>query len=113
MALQKPKPGENYGPQSPPFRDDKFAADYPNLTEYLFTDRWQDGSVRVTSTLSVFSDNGCIKFVLNDRDNNRSAFFSEETWMDTLVAIEQALASGRVDWKSRRGTTNDAMKTPF
>lgn len=113
MALNKPKPGEAFGQPSPPFRDEKFVNDYPNITEYLFTAFWQDGSPRVTSTLSVFSDNGSLKVVLNDRDNQRSAFFSEETLIDTLTAIEQALASNRVDWKSRRGGGTGQMATPF
>lgn len=113
MALRKPVPGEFYGPPQPPFNDPEFAAKYPNLTEYLVTSRWADGSIRQTSTLSIFTDGVSLKVVLNDRDNNRSAFFCEETFDDSLAAIEAALANDRVDWKSRSANKSGGMQTPF
>ena len=113
MGLQKPRPGEMIGPVAPPFRDEEFVATFPNLSEHLLTAQYDDGTVRATSTLSVFSDGMAIKMVLNDRDNNRSAFFSEPTFMGTLLAIETALKEGRVDWKMKGTRTGDPNKVPW
>lgn len=112
MALRKPLPGQQYGPVAPMFSDEDFQRDYPNITEYLFTERWADGSMRQTSTLSVFSDNGSLKIVLNDRDNNRSAFFSAKRFLEALENMETALREETVDWKSR-GQNRQASQTPF
>lgn len=112
MALRKPLPGQQYGQAAPMFDDQDFRQLYPNLYEYLFTDRWADGSVRQTSTLSVFSDNGALKVVLNDRDNNRSAFFSAKRFNEALESMETALREETVDWKSR-SHTKPAGQTPF
>lgn len=113
MALRKPKPGELLGPQDPPFVDNAFQGDYPCLTEYLFTRQWADGSHRMTSTLSIFTDNGALKLVINDRDNNRSAFISKPTWAEALEALESGLAHDSLDWKSKSQVNQAAMKTPF
>jgi len=111
--LRKPKPGENYGPPSVPFCDEEFAKKWPNVLEYLITDRWTDGTVRVTSTLSIFTDGVSLKVVLNDRDNNRSAFFCEATFAEAMEAMEDALRLDRVDWKSRSSYSKPAKDTPF
>jgi len=111
--LRKPQPGEMYGPPALPFCDPDFQSKYPNVTEYLFTRNWTDGSVRQTSTLSVFTDGEAMKVVLNDRENNRSAFFCEPTFSGALEAMEAALAADRVDWKSRSSGAAKAMQTPF
>lgn len=113
MGLRKPAPGEMYGPPAVPFSDAEFQRKYPSITEYLFTQKWQDGSPRVTSTLAIFSSEGALKVVLNDRDNNRSAFFCEPTVELALESLEQALSTDRVDWKTKPGMASDKMKTPF
>jgi len=113
MAIRKPKPGEYNGPVEDPFNDAAFAGDYPTLHEYLFQTAWADGSFRHTSTLSVFTDNGIMKVVINDRDNNRSAFFTGKTWRDIFDKLEAALAGETVDWRFKGGNSVDKMKTPF
>lgn len=113
MAIRKPKPGEYNGPVEDPFKDGAFQGDWPTLYEYLFMTQWADGSFRHTSTMSVFTDNGIMKIVLNDRDNNRSAFFTGATWRDIFDKIEAALAGETVDWRFKGGSGVDKTKTPF
>lgn len=113
MALRKPTPGQMLGIASVPFRDEEFASRYPSIVEYLFTAKWTDGSVRVTSTISLFADNDCLKLVLNDRDNNRSVFINATTVEGALVALEEALANDTADWKSRSGGAAAQSKTPW
>lgn len=111
--LRKPLPGQTYGISDVPFEDEDFKARYPSLYEYLFTQKWTDGSVRQTSTLSVFTDGVSLKLVINDRDNNRSGFINAATWIECLELMEARLANDEMDWKSRSGTQSQNMKTPF
>lgn len=113
MSIRKPRPGEYNGPVEDPFNDAAFQGDYPTVHEYLFQTQWADGSFRHTSTISVFTDNGVMKLVLNDRDNNRSAFFTAKTWRDLFDKMEAALAGETVDWRFKGGSGVDKMKTPF
>jgi len=111
--LKKPAPGQMYGTASTPFVDEEFINEYPTITEYLFTSKWTDGSVRATSTLSIFTDGDAMKVVLNDRDNNRSAFFCEATFSGAMHAMEKALREDKVDWKSRSSSGQAAKQIPF
>jgi len=111
--IKKPRPGEYYGPPEVPFLDDDFRDRMPNLYEYLTLERWQDGSVRTTSTLTIFVSGGNLKVVLNDRDNNRSAFFNASTFDSCLTEIESQLKADRVDWKSKGSSNGTSQKTPF
>ena len=103
MTIERPKPGAMLGSPSTPFRDEAFKAAYPTLHDYLFKDRYVDGSVRVTSTLSIFNDGEALKLVINDRDNNRSAFFNVATLDALFTAAEAALKTGKAEWRSRAG----------
>jgi len=113
MPIRKPVPGEFFGVPDTPFDDEAFKGDFPNLYEYLTLTRWQDGSIRQTSTLTIFIDNRALKIVINDRDNQRSAFFNARTWGECLVKLETALSDDTVDWKSKGGVKKDAEKIPW
>jgi HKD family nuclease len=107
--LQRPKPGEILGPSDAPFTDSKFAKEFPMLHAMLKETRYDDGNPRVSSTILFFCENGVLRACLNDRDNNRSAFFTDEQFLTLLEVMENGLTSGRVDWRSKR----DAARTPF
>jgi len=110
--LRKPRPGEYYGAPEVPYEDVAFQGDYPNIHEYLTVERWADGSPRTTSTLTLFVSGGSLKVVLNDRDNNRSAFINDSSVVAALEKLEAQLKSESVDWKSK-GSSNGAGKPPF
>lgn len=111
--LRKPKPGERSGPVEAPWDDESFAKAYPTITEMLYATRYEDNTVRTTSTLLVFCDNGVLRICLNDRDNVRSAFFTGVTFEGALLSAENALAAGLVEWKSKAGYGNTNGKVPF
>lgn len=111
--LRKPKPGERTGPVEPVFNDADFKATYPQTTDHLAAVRYEDGSPRVTSTLLIFCDTGILRVCLNDRDNNRSVFFTGETVEAALTSMENALAEGTVEWRSRSQSGYNNVKTPF
>lgn len=111
--VKRPNPGEQYKKVEPKWVDHDFESLYPNLTEYLTAESWDDGKARRTSTLLVFFEAGSLKLCLNDRDSNRSAFFCEGTMADTLARIESALTDGTVEWRNRGYVQGGGNKTPF
>lgn len=111
--LQRPKPGEKSGPVEKAFADAHFSKQYPYLHAMLTSQKYEDGTPRITSTLLIFSDNGVLRFCLNDRDNNRSAFFTDSTFEWILEKVEQSVAMGTVEWKTKGQYNSNGMKTPF
>jgi len=113
MALRKPLPGQYNGPVEEPFHDNAFQGDFPTLHEYLTAPKYPDGTFRHTATMLVFFDGPVLKLVINDRDNNRSAFFTAPTFRDAMDKAEAALACETADWRFKGGNSVDKMKTPF
>jgi len=83
-------------------KDPFFAEKYEALHEYLTMTAWEDGSERVTSTISLFVDQGQWKARLNDRDGGQVAFVSAEGFIALLEALETALRDGTLDWREDR-----------
>lgn len=113
MALFKPKPGQQFGKKDLSWCDPDFLASYPTLMSYLKDTSYDDARPRVTSTLLLFVEAGCLKICLNDRDNLRSAFFNYDTIESTFAGIEAALAADDVDWKSKGSGTGNGAKIPY
>lgn len=111
--LRRPLPGERSGPKEAVFNDADFFATYPQTAAQLRQMTYDDGSQRVTSTLLVFCDQQVLRVCLNDRDNNRSVFFTGETLEAALLAMENALASNTVEWRTRGQQGFNNTKTPF
>jgi len=82
--------------------DPFFAEKYEALHEYLTLSVWEDGSSRMTSTISLFTDNGQWKARLNDRDEGTVAFVAAEGFIALLEALETGLRDGTLDWREDR-----------
>lgn len=76
-----------------------FAKRWPVLTEWLSSSVWEDGTARVTSTLSISVGDGRWKGRVNDRDAIKVAFLSSETLEGLLDALERGLSKNLVEWK--------------
>lgn len=111
--MRRPMPGDRSGPADADFNDPGLKREYPTLYEYLSLTRYEKGESRVTSTLLIFVENGVLRICLNDRDNNRSVFFTGETLECALASLEAALLSDRVEWRTRNSSYNRDPKTPF
>lgn len=86
---------------------------YPLVCEYLTADRYEDGSARRTSTITIFAEGRGFKGSLNDRDLDRVAFASSTEIEGLLALFEAKLKESSLDWrvnggnngkKPRRGT---------
>lgn len=78
---------------------DVFATNYPTVLALLTTTRWDTGELRHTTTLNLFYEEGSCKVWANDRDQERSCCFSGRSFSECLAALEEAVKSGRADWR--------------
>ena len=83
--------------------DDEFAAQYPTVTEYLSTVKYDDGSPRSPSALSLFLEDGMCKLALNDKDCKRSLYVASDTFVGALALMESALAAPNPPWRKWPG----------
>lgn len=75
----------------------------PLVLEYLTTTRYDDGSPRETSTITVFVDEGVLKLSLNDRDNSASLYASGCTLQDAFLGLEKRVGDKSPDWRPWKG----------
>lgn len=83
---------------SPAFREA-----LPTLYEYLFHEVFDDGTPRVTSSLSIFTEAGALKLALNDREQDLVAFLTIEDVQSGLETLESRLCADSLDWRPSRG----------
>lgn len=59
----------------------------------------ETGNARITSTLTVFTEDGMIKAFVNSRDTQEFACVSAQSFQDLFLAIEKALADPNTVWR--------------
>lgn len=111
--VKRPTFGQMNGPTEKPYDDQDFATLFPTLHQYITCTSWEDGKPRTTSTLLFFLENGVMKCCVNDRDNNRSAFFTATTFNDLLLHMETRLSEETADWKIKGNKPSNPGYTPF
>jgi hypothetical protein len=84
--------------------DIELSARCPALVEYLTETITDAGQPRVTSTLLISCEDGLWKLGLTDRAQKGGNFDyklwrSGENLVDALKALDEALQSGRADWR--------------
>jgi hypothetical protein len=78
--------------------DERFASEYPSVTEFLTLDKYDDGTARKRSSISLFVEQGVVKLALYDKDGERSLFTSAESLPGALSNLEAALNSKAPPW---------------
>jgi len=99
MPLRKPEPAPSAAEGSPVLGD-KTMAQYPLLLSYLMDERYEDGSPREKSALSVFVEDGRLKVALNDKDCRRSLYVASDGLQGGLKAMESLLGTGKAEWRA-------------
>lgn len=79
-----------------------FATEYPALFEHLTETAWPSGKARVTSTLTIFSEDGVVKLCLKDRSSLRTAWASCRTVSEAFRALEAGLEGDSLEWRRDR-----------
>ena len=113
MALSRPKPGESYRKTGPVWNDPEFRENFPTIESYLTQKMWDDGSHRLMSTITLFISDDSLTLILNDRDNNRSAFVNESSLYSALAKLEEQLQADTVEWKRKKEVPQQGKDIPF
>ena len=79
--------------------DAQWVSEYPALHEYLTLGAHPDGSIRRTSTLTLFAEHGSWKLFLNERDSGASLCSTGPCIADTLSALEVMLEAEVTPWR--------------
>lgn len=75
---------------------------WPELIAHLADGSWDDGSPRKTGRLSVFVQDGIWKACLTEPEGSAVAFISAPSFAALADAVEEALQTGRLEWKTDR-----------
>ncbi len=85
----------------------------PALFEYLTATTWEDGTERKTSTVTFFSDDGCWKCSLNERESGHCLFGTGSTLDQCLDTLESLLESeAGAPWRKSRQQSPTPQKGP-
>lgn len=103
--MQKPTTTHNDSSYPVKVDDREFAERFPVLLMYLSDTKWDDGSAREPSTITLFIESGTFKAALNDRDGKRSMYVSAGSLRAVLDALEANVSEDRGDWRSWNART--------
>lgn len=95
------------------FSDPLLKSSYPTLHDYLTDTKFEDGSPRVSSTLTIIADDGKFTGFLNDRHNDRSLCVESSSFNGLLNELEDGLTADKIPWKRRRNSPSSSRATPF
>lgn len=101
-SYKVPKPGTPGAPGAGRWNDGEFALICPALVDWLGDPKGEKGSVRETGTLFFFASGTWLKCCLTDRETGYRAFLTAATWSEMLVAIEDGLVNGTLDWRPEK-----------
>lgn len=76
---------------------------FPSVIEFLSVSKWADGTSRSTGTIMVFMEAGLWKAWVNDRDACQACFLAAQTVQELLERVEEAVSTGKGDWRAQRG----------
>lgn len=100
--FKKPVPPKGEKGFAPDPVDEGFRKKYPTLWMFLSAGAWPDGEMRKRSSLSIFSDDGMVKGVLNEKEANVSLWASAPTFTGLLEALEARLTEDRPEWRANK-----------
>ncbi len=76
---------------------------FEGLLEMMETVKWEDGKPRQTTTVTLFVDAGGVKACANDRDAERSAWVTGESFLHVLELLEKGIREDTLDWRQKQG----------
>jgi hypothetical protein len=79
-----------------------FLTSYADLTAFLCSDVWPDGSRRLPGTLLVSAGQGKWNLKVRDPNGKRYAFFSDNTLQDALAGLDLGLSTDELDWRPEK-----------
>lgn len=80
----------------------ELALQVPTVFDYLGQNAWPDGSVRQTSSLLVFHQDGMFKGMLRDAEAGLCLWIAGKSLTGLLVSLEAALNDPHAEWRVDR-----------
>lgn len=71
----------------------------PVLYDFLTLTVWDDGDPREPGTVLIMAQDGMWKVWLNDKDGDRTAFLSADTFIGLLAMCDARLGADSVPWR--------------
>lgn len=99
MGLKKPNGSTAVKPMPNAWTDQVDKNDNPNLFAFLTDTKYDDGSPRMTGSVSIFTQVGVLKACIADKDNKRIAFVEALSLCELVQMIEDAICNDSTDWK--------------
>jgi hypothetical protein len=113
MALPKRRAPDTAGrPLDPLWQDPEFMRDYPAIFSFLHDTEYDDKSIRVTGSITLFSMAGVLKASVNDKDRRLVAFVTAPCWDELLFLVEKGISNDSFDWKGTPSTQSE-KKPPY
>jgi hypothetical protein len=103
VALHKPGSNGSKGGSAMPLPTSaSFLTSYADLTAFLCSDVWPDGSKRQPGTLLVSAGQGRWNLKVKDPNGKRYAFYSDSTLQDALAGLDLGLSTDDLDWRAEK-----------
>lgn len=96
----------------PAWSDPEFWSQYPHLHAFLHDDKYEDGSVRITGSISFFTKGGTLTVAVNDNDRAVTAFVTAPTWAEVMNLLDEGIRTDMLEWRSKAKFGQD-KKVPF
>lgn len=87
--------------------DARWEKQYPTLWAYLTTVRWDDGTVRQTSSLLIFAGDSTLKAMIRDRDAGLCLWVAADGMEGLFKALESHLNDPQAVWRLDRVKEGD------
>jgi len=100
--MKKPDVNAVIKPMPNAWKADPWRNDYPNLSEFLSCTKWENGEVRLTGSMSIFTQLGVLKMCITDKSMNRMTFVEAPTFDELLACADAAICDANTVW---RGTS--------
>lgn len=109
VLKRQPRKGAE-GESGLPMDPGEFGTLYPCLWDHLTQERWDDGTARKTSSVTVFTDGGVVKCVLKDRDMGVCLWVASSGMDGLFVTLETALNDPTAVWRVDRAEGGTAKR---
>ncbi len=105
MGLRKPTEGVHTQGKPNGVKECDLALRWPTLWEHITQQIWDDGTQRLTSTVTLSSDGSRVVACLRDRAMGAVGFHSAMSFAELLDSLEMLLASETMDMRADRFAT--------
>lgn len=87
-----------------------FLTTFKDLTEFLCSQSWADGSPRERGTLLLCATGGKWQLKVRDPSAQRYAFYTARTLEEALLGLDMGLAADDLDWRLEKGDWKDKKR---